>query len=253
MKVLVMRPEAASPRTAAGLAARGHEAILAPMLAIMDLATPIPETAFDAILATSANGLTRLAKRPEIARLSKLPLVAVGDRTAAAGREAGFETVHVADGDGRSLVAEVRSRFLASGRFMHAAGADRAFDVAGALSEHGYEVTVVELYRAVAAAKLPEAATRALADGSARAALHHSRRIAETFLALVAAEGLDDRVRELAHAALAARVATPLQVFGCARVAVAERPDEAALFEALANVVDCQGPTGSQSSPERSS
>lgn len=233
-----MRPEAAARRTAAGLTARGHEAIFAPMLAIEDIAAPIPEIAFEGVLATSANGLTRLAKRPEIARLKRLPLVAVGDRTAAAGREAGFETIYVADGDGRALVAEVTARFSRPGRLMHAAGADRAFDVAGALGKHGHEVTVVELYRAAAATELPEAARRALGDGSAEAALHHSRRIAETFLSLVETENLGDRARQLAHAALATRVATPLASFGCARVAVAERPDEASLFEALATFAD---------------
>lgn len=238
MRVLVLRPEAASVRTVAALKSRGHEAVVAPLLAIEDLPNPIPQAVFDGVLATSANGLTRLAKRVEIGRLAGLPLFAVGDRTAAAGREAGFSVIHVAEGDARGLVAKVRQVQAEPGRFMHAAGADRAFDVAGALKRHGHDVVVVELYRAVAATELPDAARRALQNGSAQAALHHSRRIAETFIATAQSAGLDEAARSLRHAALAERVATPLREAGCRRVAVAERPDEAALIEALARFAD---------------
>lgn len=242
--MLVLRPERAARRTAEALAALGHEAILAPVLAIETLESPIPEEAFDAVLATSANGLRKLRNRSEIARLSALPLIAVGDRTAEAGREAGFAVVHVADGDGRALVAEVRAHFERPSRFLHAAGADRAFDVAGALARHGHEVAVVELYRATAATELPQAAETALADGSAGAALHHSRRIAETFVRLAEASGHGEAVRALPHAALAARVAGALEAAGCRRIAVAARPDEAALLDALQDLADDGSPSG---------
>ncbi|RXF73135.1 uroporphyrinogen-III synthase [Hansschlegelia zhihuaiae] len=242
MKVLVLRPERAARRTADALAALGHEAILAPVLTIEDLANPVPDGPFDAVLATSANGLRKLRSRPEIARLAGLPLIAVGDRTAEAGREAGFATVHVAEGDGRALVAEAQARFPKPARFLHAAGADRAFDIAGALARYEHETVVVELYRATAATELPEAAALALADGSARAALHHSRRIAETFLRLSDTAGFAETIRAMPHAALAARVAGALETAGCVRVAVAERPDEASLLQAVLSLVDDGSP-----------
>lgn len=248
MNVLVLRPERAARRTAEGLAAMGHAAILAPVLSIEDMASPIPEGRFDAVLATSANGLRKLRARPEIAVLARLPLIAVGDRTAAAGREAGFSTVHVAEGDGRALVAEAAARFPAPSRFLHAAGADRAFDVAGALARHGHRVEVVELYRAAAADRLPSPALDALRAGVVGAVLHHSRRIAEIFLALADAEGLLGVVRELPHAALALRVAEPLHAAGCPRVEVAGQPDEGALFAALDRLIG----GASQSDPVRS-
>lgn len=233
MNVLVLRPERAARRTAEALAALGHVAILAPVLSIEDIDDPVPNGPFDAVLATSANGLRKLKRRPEIAGLSRLPLIAVGDRTAEAGREAGFETVHVAEGDGRALVEVACARFAEGARFLHAAGADRAFDVAGALERRGRPVMVVELYRAAAATDLPAAALDAIRDGSADAVMHHSRRIAETFLRLCDASGLGAAARALPHGALAERVAGALREAGCPRVAVAARPDEAALLEAL--------------------
>ncbi|WP_020177685.1 uroporphyrinogen-III synthase [Methylopila sp. M107] len=237
MKVIVLRPERAARRTAETLAALGHEAVLAPVLTIEDLASAIPDGPFDAVLATSANGLRKLRLRLEIERLKRAPLIAVGDRTAEAGREAGFETVHVAEGDGRALVAEALRLFPAPARFMHAAGADRAFDLAGALAQQGHQVEVVELYKAEAATVLPAAAAEALAAGDAGAVLHHSGRIASTFVALVDAAGLGDAARKLPQAALAERIARPLKEAGFTRVATAETPDEAALLKAFARLV----------------
>lgn len=248
MNVLVLRPERAARRTADALAAMGHVALLAPVLSIEEVASPIPGGAFDAVLATSANGLRKLRGRPEIATLARLPLLAVGDRTAEAGREAGFSIVHIAEGDGRALAAEAVARFPEPSRFLHAAGADRAFDMAGALARHGHRVEVVELYRAAAATALPDPALQALREADIGAVLHHSRRIAETFLALSEAAGLLGAVRGLPHAALALRVAEPLHAAGCLRVLVAERPDERSLFDALDRLIG----TRSQSGPARS-
>ncbi|MFC7052329.1 uroporphyrinogen-III synthase [Hansschlegelia quercus] len=245
MRVLVLRPERAAVRTAEALTRMGHEPILAPVLTIEDLESPIPDISFDAVLATSANGLRKLRGRAEIAALSSLPLIAVGDRTAQAGHEAGFATVYVAEGDGRALVAEAKARFPKPGRFLHAAGADRAFDIAGALEAFGHHVSVVELYRATAATALSEGARAALADSAVDIVLHHSGRIAETFLALADRAGLGDAARTTAHAALAGRIAKTLAEFGCSRVVIATRPDEAALFEAMATVAPAGSPSGS--------
>ncbi|MFD1333828.1 uroporphyrinogen-III synthase [Methylopila musalis] len=248
MPVLVLRPERAARRTVEGLAALGLEAIVSPVLAIETLDTPIPPGPYDAVLATSANGLRKLNGRPEIRELSRAPLMAVGDRTAEAGREAGFANVEVADGDGRSLAAAVVARFGTPGRFLHAAGADRAFDLQAALRPHGHKVEVVDLYRAAPASTLTPEAEEALRRGAVIAVLHHSRRIAETFLSLSGDAGLAEAVRTAPHAALALRVAEPLLAAGCADVAVAERPDEPALFDALARLIG----TRSQSGGERS-
>ncbi|PZQ13102.1 MAG: uroporphyrinogen-III synthase [Ancylobacter novellus] len=237
MKILVLRPERAARRTAEALSRLGFEAVLAPVLTIEDLASPIPDGPFDAVLATSANGLRKLKERPEIAALSRAPLIAVGDRTAEAGREAGFSTVHVAEGDGRALVDEAAARFPAPARFLHAAGANRAFDVAGALAARGHATTVVELYRATAATELPEAARWALETGALGAALHHSGRIAETFVALSVEAGFAEIVKNLPHATLAPRIAQALERAGCRRIAIARRPDETALIEALQSLV----------------
>lgn len=248
MTVLVLRPERAARRTVEGLGAMGLDAIVSPVLAIEPLDSPIPPGPYDAVLATSANGLRKLKDRPEILDLVHGPLMAVGDRTAEAGREAGFTEIEVAEGDGRSLAAAVIARFRRPARFLHAAGADRAFDLKAALGPHGHVVEIVELYRAAPASRLSQAAEDALERGEVAAVLHHSRRIAETFLSLAESAGLSEAVRATPHAALALRVAEPLFAADCANIAVAERPDEPALFDALARLIGSGSPSGDERS-----
>ena len=85
MKVLVVRAIEDARRTAARLAARGHEAILAPVLDIRPLPHEIPEGAFDALIATSAHAVT--GALPE--GLIDVAIFVVGERTAAAAARAG--------------------------------------------------------------------------------------------------------------------------------------------------------------------
>lgn len=60
------------------------------------------ETVPDAIAATSANAV-RNASPDLVESIRKLPLFAVGDATASAAAEAGFEDVRTASGDAESL------------------------------------------------------------------------------------------------------------------------------------------------------
>ncbi len=108
MRVLVTRPEPASARTAAELERRGHEPILLPLMQAVqqpNVLTSPPLPGATALAVTSAEAMRMLQTLPDDARhpFLALPLFAVGRATARAAREAGFQDVSVADGDGRSL------------------------------------------------------------------------------------------------------------------------------------------------------
>ncbi|MBC2772639.1 uroporphyrinogen-III synthase [Rhizobium sp. AQ_MP] len=108
MRVLVTRPEPASARTAAELERRGHEPILLPLMQAVQqpkVLTSPPLPGATALAVTSAEAMRVLQTLPDDARhpFLALPLFAVGRATARAAREAGFQDVSIADGDGRSL------------------------------------------------------------------------------------------------------------------------------------------------------
>ena len=84
MRVLISRPEREAAALAQVLAARGHQAVIAPLFRLQVLHPPddfaATLAACQAILITSANGVRALAEGSE--QRSK-PIYAVGDTTAA--------------------------------------------------------------------------------------------------------------------------------------------------------------------------
>ena len=89
MKLLILRPEPGASETAARAKAIGLEPVVAPLFEIIGVAGPPVEPGrFEAVLLTSANGA-----RHAPAGLTVLPCFAVGERTAAAARSAGFGEV----------------------------------------------------------------------------------------------------------------------------------------------------------------
>src|ERR1700750_503441 len=97
MRILVTRPLEYGAENAQRLAGLGHEALLASLLtvAIHDGA-PLPLAGVQAVLATSANGVSALAARTTV---RDLPVFAVGPQTAEAAERAGFIRIRNADGD----------------------------------------------------------------------------------------------------------------------------------------------------------
>ncbi len=84
---------------------------------------PLPSGPFDALLATSRHAFTQ---GPDLQRWGKrLPVFAVGRRTAEAARAAGFDDVRIGAGDGEGLATLVRLTLPRPARLLYLAGRDR--------------------------------------------------------------------------------------------------------------------------------
>ncbi|MER2249379.1 uroporphyrinogen-III synthase [Methylorubrum podarium] len=234
MRIWVSRPEPGAGRTARRLSELGHAPLVAPVLRIGPGDGPPPSGRFDGLILTSANAAAPLAG----AGLPAAPVFAVGRRTAERAERAGLRSVHCADGDAAALARLVAAHVGSGGSLLHAAGEDRKSEPAASLAAAGYRVTTWTAYAALAEAALPEAAARALAgrDGDAplAAALHFSRRSAETAGRLCREADLGGAFRALVHYCLSPDVAAGLVELGVAAHFVAARPSEEALLAGLA-------------------
>ncbi len=228
MHVLVTRPQPAAGRTAARLAERGHVAIVAPTLLVAPSGEAMPDGEFDALVMTSANALVAFIDPPEL-----LPVLAVGDRTAEAARDAGFHDVRSAVGDRQALALLAQESLPPGQRLLIVAGRDRKDDLEKLLAHAGHQPVVWTAYVAQAKPVLPAAARLALADGPLDALLHYSRRSATIGLALARHAGLETVFLGQRHACLSGDVAEPLRAAGARRVTIAGRPDEDSLFDSL--------------------
>jgi uroporphyrinogen-III synthase len=237
MHLLVTRPQPEAERTAVSLRERGHTLTLAPLLAFAPLDAAIGAGPWAGVLLTSANAVRAVRSHPAIAALRALPAIGVGDRTAAAAREAGFTDVASAAGDARDLVAAATRRFAGvGGTILYLCGEDRAADVGAALAGAGVRVATTPVYRMVAAERFPPPAADALRAGRVQGVLHYSRRSALAYLACAGNEELAAAALRPVHYVLSAAVAAPLLQAGAGDVRVAARPDEPALLDVVGSV-----------------
>jgi uroporphyrinogen-III synthase len=232
MRLLITRPEPDGERTAQALRARGHDVVLAPVLRVETLDADVGAPPWAAVLMTSANAARAVATHSQRDEIVRRPAFTVGDRSAEAARSAGFTEVTSAKGDSEALIALVASRLTpGTAPLLYLAGAERAADVPGALRTHGFTVRTAVVYRAVALAALPPEAAAALAAGRVDAVLHFSARTVAVFLDLVQGATLLDKSLNCQHYCLSSGGAAKLRAAGASRVALAARPDEAALLD----------------------
>jgi uroporphyrinogen-III synthase len=217
-------------RTAAALRGHGHSVVMAPLVRIEPLAdAAIDDRHCAAILITSANAAAAIAMHERKHALLDVPVFAVGDRSAAAMRAAGFADVVSADGAVADLARRVGERLKPGAFLLYLAGEDRAGDLAGDLGARGFAVQTANVYRAVVATTLPQDATDALAGGL-DGVLHFSRRSAEAYVNGARAAGLLARALAPVQFCLSEQIAAPLRHAGAVLIRVAPRPNEAALI-----------------------
>lgn len=167
-RLLVIRPEPGASRTMKRAREMGLEVISVPLFEIepVDWEPPDPSR-FGGLLITSANAM-RLGGK-DLRRLRTLEVFAVGDATAAAAHDAGFEIGAIGDAGAEHLL-----EMLAPQRFplLHLCGEDRHEP-----TNHAQEIVPLIVYRskAVAAPDLSGARDAIALVHSPRAA----RRLAE--------------------------------------------------------------------------
>jgi uroporphyrinogen-III synthase len=233
VRLLLTRPEPDAERTAATLRRRGHTVVVAPLIRIEVFAdAEIGAGPWAAILVTSANAAHAIAVHQRKKALERVPVFAVGERSAQAMREAGFADVSSANGGVGDLARLIGERTTPAFSLLYLAGADRAGDLGAKLAARGFVVQTAVVYRAVAIDELPRAAADALAK-DIEGVLHYSRRTAEAYVSAARRIGMLESALKPAQFCLSAQIAEALAQAGAAVIHVAPRPVEAALIELL--------------------
>jgi uroporphyrinogen-III synthase len=232
MRLLLTRPQSEAERTAAALRALGHDAVIAPVLAIENIPdAEIGPGPYAAVLVTSGNAVRAIAAHPRRASLVGLACFAVGSQTAAAARQAGFTDLHVAGGDGGDLARLIAERLTDRTRpLLYLAGDDRARDMAAELAPYGFRIELAVVYRARAIRVFSPAVAAALKAGELDGVMHYSRRSAAIFVGCVRVAHAEAEAARLKHFCLSARASEPLAAINAKSILVAQNRDESAML-----------------------
>lgn len=228
MHILVTRPLEDGAEIVRLLSARGHQALLAPLLEPRFLDGPLLEETglldnVEAILATSANGIRALGRRTARRDLS---IFAVGPQTAQAARRAGFSDVRSADGDAQALAQAVRNWARPKAVLLHVCAEDAPGTLSDQLGRTGFTVRRGTLYQIEPAAHLPPEAEAALRARALDAVMFFSPRTARIFVELAQALPTDSFIALCISQATAEALA-PLNL---AQIKIAARPNQDAMM-----------------------
>jgi len=220
LRVAITRTQPEANATARRVREHGAEPVVAPLLSIAPAAFNTDITGAQALIFTSTNGAAAYAAASGARNVLALT---VGDATANAAREAGFQAVRSASGDVSALAAMIEHTLDPNaGVLIHIGGAHIAGQLAGELRGAGFAYERRIAYEAVAATTLPEALAAPL-----DIILFHSARAAETFISLGA-----PNAQNLVAGCLSDAVADAAQAASWKRLIVAPAPREEALLAA---------------------
>ena len=223
-RVFVLRPEPGATATLRRARERGLDAHALTLFEIEPVAWEPPNpAAFDALLLTSSNAVRQGGSGLQVLR--GLPAHAVGESTAQAAREAGFEVASMGDAGVDELLKEID----ADTRLLHLCGEDRT-----APDESRQAITPVVVYRARALEGID------LRPATDNVVLVHSRRAGERLAELVDAQAIDRS--SIAVAAISPAAAEAAGI-GWADVEAADSPADDALL-ALAERLCNNSPGG---------
>ena len=232
--ILVTRPEPGLADTLQAVAALGFEPVACPMLRIVARTARLPGAAsLDAILLTSGQAVGPLAAAALADdALRALPVLAVGDSTAARAIAAGFLRCESASGDADDLAALVQARLPAGAALLLATGSGQGMRLARTLREAGFRLRRRTVYAATAVRTVPGPARAALRERRIAACLFFSTETARNFVRSLPVL-LHPALNGVAALAISPAVAAALETLPWKSVRIASHPDAASLLSLL--------------------
>lgn len=217
-RLFILRPEPGARASIERARALGLDAVAAPLFRIEPVEWRAPEAAgFDGLLLTSANAVLHAGE--QLGELRGLKAYAVGEATAAAAREAGFDIAATGDSGVDRLLGSIEADL----RLLHLAGEDRR------VPRHARQaITVVPVYRAVGLE-----APNGLDLLAGQVAAVHSPRAGQRLAELV-----DAAERASVGIACISSAAADAAGDGWQDKAVADEPTDAALLALAARLCD---------------
>ena len=241
MRVVVTRPEKSGLKTAELLRARGHDPILLPLTAPVydtEAATAALAKEPTCLAVTSAEAIRALvsADADFLASLQK-PIFVVGQASAMAARDAGFQTIITGESDGAALahlIAEkTRNDTSLKGTICYLAGSPRDAGFEQTLNALNVAFETAEIYQMRQIEWQPAQLKERLTHQPSDAVLFYSSEAVRIFFALVKDERLLAPLRQARMICISAKVLSHIPETFRSRAYASAEPNESQMFDLL--------------------
>lgn len=231
--VLITRPRAAAEAFAERLRQEGIEAHIAPLMEYVPVAADLSHAGeADALVFSSVQAVTMFSEQSDV---RALPVFAVGEATALAAANAGFDRIYTSAGDSISLAGLIRARqpTLNLRKLFHPAGEDTAGDLGRLLENDNMTVTRVILYKAEFIETIPSDIEEAIKAGKINTVTLFSARTAQNFANIVRQSRMEGASKNIEAICLSERVARELRGMKWRSLQVTKSPSVNAMVAVL--------------------
>jgi uroporphyrinogen-III synthase len=228
-RVWITRTEPGASKTAQAVAALGYEPVVAPVLEVRRLKPVFDPHGFDALIFTSRNALDAFCA---LCPRRDLAVWCVGEATADAARQRGFQRIISADNDACALAELIVRDADPGARLFHPTAQAPAFAMAETLRAKGLTVSEAAVY-----ATVPVTPDLPQPQGLTHALIHSPRAAApaiETLMTGAASDLIFIAISPAAAKALDQALAAAPQTRKLARqIRISAFPDEASMLQRL--------------------
>ncbi len=240
MRIVVTRPQRSGEKTAAKLRSLGHEPVLLPLFHPLhhgERALDVMSRPFGAIAVTSTEALRALEKAGSgpVPHQPK-PLFAVGEATARAAAQIGFERIFTASGDAMGLISLVtghRALFSQQHALLYLAGRPRGSVFEHGLAAAGIPFTSVDCYEMLPSPVPETMLDEALVETAPDIVLLYSSEAARAFFHLAATEKYVAALADTRFICISRNVISLIPQMSRVKAVAAAEPSEAAMFALL--------------------
>ncbi len=231
--VLITRTQPGAQRSAARAKAEGFLPEILPALELKEIPVVFPEAAFTGgLIFTSPNAVLFAPRAPF---RSASAVFCVGDATAIAAQQAGFENIKSAKGDSDALVMFIRDQWsLHDGSLLQLGNEAPSGNVEEKLSAQGYDIQSIATYKTVTPATFTQALRDRLAsDLRLDIITAYSPACADAIADAVAGWSEIGNVKLPMFVAISSNAAKPLKNIKQAKVKIALQPNENEMIKAF--------------------
>lgn len=234
MHFLLTRPYEDSDRLAHDLRELGVKSHCDPLLTIKYLNSPEIDLAnFQAILFTSGNGVRAFIRNSSDRDIA---CYTVGQATAQAAAQAGFQKISIAQGNVDELARLIiRDLDPKVGDLLHISGTDVAGNLSGHLQGADFQVSHEKLYQAQKSTQLSNETIALITSGHITHIPFYSPRTAQAFCDLCRKAGIDGLLSKITVLCLSSAVSNMINCLSWHQILIAPQPDQASLLN-LVNI-----------------
>lgn len=228
--ILLTRPLSDSLNTRNALRKYGYEVYIEPVFTIKYLQPDISACEFDVVISTSKNSVKAFS---QMCKVDDLPIITVGNSTMQTAKDSGFSDIISADSNVEGLISFIKNHYSIAIKFLYVRGQEVSCDLKKRLSEEGFNIREVILYKTIIKRSLTNRCKNLLSGGKINSVAFFSSQTARIFCSLVLKSGLSHVIGNIVAYAMSKNVADSLKSVKWKKIIISRLPTKESLIDVI--------------------